>query len=564
MEESRLSSDYFGKTNSIARLLKAAVSLHQKGDLKAALKYYEMVLASDAKQPDALHLRGVIFLQQHDYLRAKAEICAAISIDPKQISYYLNLGVVYHALEKFDDEYQTYRTALATASAEEKKFILNELLKTQRECADWSDLEQNILSLSQEIAKALQNNSTMPISPYHSLTLPLPAWVQKEIAVRYAKNIFPRENFSLQKNAKTKENDRIRLAYLSADFRNHPTGHLMSSWLRYHNREEFSVTVYMYGPTDNSSWQKEIAESVENFVIFPTETKAEIIAKHIADNEIEVLCDVMGYIQNARPEILALRPAPVQINFLAYPGTSGATWIDYILGDEIAIPAAAEQNFSEKILRMPDSYFWFDGKINPPKPLQRADLGLPGDKIILASFNSISKLDPSVFALWLEILHEIPEAILWLYVERESAKQRLLETAAKEGIAAGRIYFAARTEKEKHLARLQAADLLLDSFWVGAHTTALDALFVGSPIVSLMGETMIQRATASILSAAFLDEAVCISRIDYKNWVIKFCRDENFRAKISNKAKAARLQSPVFAAETQVAQWENLLRKISR
>lgn len=341
---------------------------------------------------------------------------------------------------------------------------------------------------------------------------------------------------------------RIRLAYLSADFHNHPTMHLLLGVLRAHDRSRFELHAYSYGPDDGSGARQAAAACFDHFTDVMSEAPL-VTARRIASDGIDVLVDLKGYTGAARPEIAALRPAPVQVNFLGYPGSMGASFMDYLIADAVLVPDGAEHLYSERIVRMPHSYQPTDNAqvpVDTPDRALRAAAGLPADAVVFCSFNSCYKIDATIFGAWMGILRRVPDSVMWILADREDARQNLVRSAASHGIAADRIVFANSLPRTQHLARMALADLFLDTQLVTAHTTASDAIWAGLPLVTVKGSGFAARVAASVLEAAGLADLVCGDLAAYCELAIALAHDARRLAELRARCVVARAESPLF------------------
>ena len=341
---------------------------------------------------------------------------------------------------------------------------------------------------------------------------------------------------------------RIRLAYLSADFHNHPTMHLLMGVLAAHDHSRFELHAYSYGPDDGGGARQAAAACFDHFTDIMAEAPL-VTARRIASDGIDVLVDLKGYTGAARPEIAALRPAPVQVNFLGYPGSMGASFMDYLIADAVLVPDGAEDQYSEPIVRMPHSYQPTDNTqvpVGAPAPGLRAAAGLPADGFVFCSFNSCYKIDATVFGAWMDVLHRVPGSVMWILADREDARQNLLHSAAGCGIDAARIVFANSLPRPQHLARMALADLFLDTQLVTAHTTASDALWAGLPLLTMKGDGFAARVAASVLEAAGLADLVCRDLAAYCELATALALDPSRHATIRARCRAARTSSALF------------------
>jgi len=337
----------------------------------------------------------------------------------------------------------------------------------------------------------------------------------------------------------------IRLGYFSADYRRHPIMQLIVDVLAAHDRSRFSVHAYNVGPQDDSEWQHRATQSVDTFTDLRSfDTQA--AASRIREDAIDVLIDLSLYAQYARPEVPAMRPAPLQMQWLGYSATSGADVYDYIIVDQIIVPEEDAQHYSERLFWMPDCFL----PNRRPEPIlptpSRAEMGLPEEAFVFCSFNLPKKLDRETFRSWSRILQAVDGSVLWL-LEMHETKQRILrQELADRGVDPERLVIANRLPLDQHLARHRCADLFLDSFTYGAQTAACDALRAGLPLLAVYGSTFVSRAAASALAAAGLPDLVCKDVESYESTAISLARDPAALNKLRRQLEDTRETSALF------------------
>jgi len=338
---------------------------------------------------------------------------------------------------------------------------------------------------------------------------------------------------------------KIHLGYLSPDYRQHPTLQLLIDVLAQHDRSRFCVTAYNIGPLDGSEWQHRAMRAVDRFVDLH-EMDSKSAADRIRADKVDILVDLSVYTQFSRPEIPALRPAPLCMQWLGYPGTSGSDVYHYIIADEVVLPARHAAHFSEHILWMPDCYqpnrAW---SALPTKPA-RSELGLPEDAFVFCNFNTPRKMDRTSFLAWCQILGAVDDAVLWLLDGAEHYRTALRHHARENSIDGDRLVFAPRLDLEAHLARQQCADLFIDHLVYGAHTTASEALRAGLPLLTVAGDTFASRVSASVLTAAGLPELICGNVDDYVTTAITLARDEARLRQLRGRLTIDLPRSPLF------------------
>ncbi len=317
---------------------------------------------------------------------------------------------------------------------------------------------------------------------------------------------------------------KIRLGYFSMDFRAHAVAHLMADVFAAHDRSAFEVHAFSYGPDTGDGMRKRLEQVFDHFYDLRAHSDTEIAALARAQN-IDIAVDLAGYTGDARTGIFAACTAPVQIQFLGYPGTLGAPFIDAVIADAVTIPPQAEGDYAEKVLRLPC--------FQPPGPRasvaptpSRAALGLPEDAFVFCCFNRAYKITPAMFSSWMRVLDQVPRGVLWLSLSDPVAQDNLRLEARSHGINPARLIFAGRiAAMDEHLARQRAADLFLDTFPYGAHTTAADALKEGLPVLTLAGRSFASRVGASVLNALGLAALVTSSSEDYERAAVTLAHD---------------------------------------
>jgi protein O-GlcNAc transferase len=340
--------------------------------------------------------------------------------------------------------------------------------------------------------------------------------------------------------------DRIRLAYLSADFHEHAIAYLVAGLFEQHDRTRFDTIGISFCPDRDSEIRTRLKSSVGRFIDVRNKTDLEAAAL-LRDMEVDVAVDLTGLTGGSRPGMLALRPAPIQVNYLGYPGTMGADYIDYVIADRTVIPESDRPHYSEKVVYLPDTYAAADSRRRIADPTtSRAEAGLPETGFVFCSFNNSYKITPCMFDIWMRLLREIDGSVLWLLAADEAAVANLRREASARGVAADRLVFAQRTPVADHLARHALADLFLDTLPYNAHTTASDALWAGLPLVTCPGSTFAGRVAASLLNAVGLPEFVTHSLEDYAALALRLARDCDFLTATKSKLAQNRGTHPLF------------------
>jgi protein O-GlcNAc transferase len=354
-----------------------------------------------------------------------------------------------------------------------------------------------------------------------------------------------------------RQRDRIRIGYVSPDFRDHSVGHLSRPLYRLHDRNRFDIHCYSLVRDDKDSVQREIAASCDYWHdVSPLSPAA--IAQQIYADGIDILIDLAGYTKDARPELFALRPAPVQAHYLGYPGTMGAEFIDYAIADATVCPAGDEHLIAEKLIRLPGAYSPYGPATpNTPTKFTRRDFGLPEDGLVFCCFSAAYKIEPTMFALWLELLRQVPDSVLWLVPMQAHDLANLRNEAERTGISGERLVAAHRLDREQHLQRFQLADLFLDTRWHNAHTMAADALWQGLPVLTCAGPHWSSRLAASLLQAVEMPELITSTLEEYAALALRLANDREQLAAFRRKLIAARETAPLFVPEVTVRHLED-------
>jgi predicted O-linked N-acetylglucosamine transferase (SPINDLY family) len=342
---------------------------------------------------------------------------------------------------------------------------------------------------------------------------------------------------------------RIRVAYLSADFREHPVARLMADVFERHDRQRFEVAAVSFGPSAEGSMRQRLCASFEHFLDV-SELSDRAIAEQLRARGIDIAIDLTAYTQHGRPQILAHRPAPLQASFLGYPGTTAAPFIDYLIADGQVILEEQAAHYSEQVVRLPDCYL----PGNSARPIAartptREELGLPEQGFVFCCFNNVYKILPDVFACWLRMLRETPSSVLWLREAGPAAARNLLATAQRHGVEPHRLRFAPRQPLAEHLARHRQADLFLDTLPYNAHSTAADALWAGLPILTCRGKSFVARVASSLLLTAGLPELVTDSLEEYTARALQLAQNATELAALRARLDRNRLSSPLFDAQ---------------
>lgn len=353
----------------------------------------------------------------------------------------------------------------------------------------------------------------------------------------------------------------LRIGYLSSDLRDHAVGYLMAEVFELHDRGAVEMFAYYCGPPLGGPLQERIKAAVDHWVPIAGLDDA-AAARRIADDGIQILVDLNGYTRDGRTKLVALRPAPVIVNWLGFPGTMGSPYHHYIVADDWLIPPEDEIFYSETVLRLPCYQPNDRRRVVAPQAPTRTEAGLPGDATVFCCFNGLHKLTRATFDRWLTILERVPDSVLWLLSGPETVQEHLRALAAARGVAPDRLIFAEKLANPQHLARYPLADLFLDTLPYGAHTTASDALWMGVPVLSLSGRSFASRVCGSLLRSAGLPELVCTTPGEYVDRAVALGRDRTARERYRERLAVLRDTCTLFDTPTLVRRLEDLFRRM--
>jgi protein O-GlcNAc transferase len=571
-----------------------------------ALASCDKALAVRPEHAGLLHNRGAILQELERFQEALASYAQALAIRPDYAQTHHNCGVVLHALKRFEEALSSYERALAlrpghAATLDNRGITLHELERFEEALASYDqalEVERDRAGTFNNRGFALQEldrfeaalasfESALALDPNHrhalggaaDCALKLCDWTRREelagelrrqvseaksivypfVLLGYADDAalhltgagqFIQDRIGVAPRPSLRgavgRNDRIKLAYMSADFRGHPVAHLVAELFELHDRSRFELIGVSLGVDDRSDVRARLVRAFDRFYDVRATPDREV-ARLLRELRTDILVDLSGYTMGCRPEILAWRPAPVVVNYLGYPGTMGADFVDYIIADPIVLPFDRQPFYSEKIVHLPDCYQANDRKraIAEGTPA-RQECGLPARGFVFCCFNSAWKITPVVFDVWMRLLAAVDGSVLWLLHERAEAEANLRREAAARGVDPARLVFAGRMPPDDHLARHRLADLFLDTLPYNAHTTASDALWAGLPVLTCRGESFAGRVAASLLTAVGLAALVTASLDEYEAMARKLAGDRSLLAGFRARLACNRLQYPLF------------------
>jgi len=589
--------------------LQRAISNHQKGLLSEAHRLYLELLIDQPGHAEALNLLGVIAHQIGNYQHAVALIDRAIGVDSLQVDFYSNRGNGLKKLKQYDAAIASFDEAIGlkadfAAAYSNRGIALYELKQfdaaitsyDQAICLkpDFAEAYSNRGNALQEVKQydaaitsldhAIAINGELPYirgirlhlkmiaslwdhfddelgiligkiesgekasTPFPVLSIVDSPAVQRKAATIFVENKHP-QNTCLRVIDKPPRRPRIRIGYYSADFGDHVMGYLMAEFFERQDKNLFELYGISFGLNDHGELRQRISKAFDRFVDVRDQSD-QAVAQLSRSLGIDIAIDLMGYTDNQRTGIFSYRAAPIQVNYLGFPGTMAAEYIDYVIADRTLIPKESQKYYSEKIAYLPNSY-----KVNytkraiADKHFSRAELGIPNEGFVFCCFNNNYKITPTIFDCWMRILHQVQGSVLWLLEDNPTAVTNLRKEANSRGVHGDRLIFANRMPLAEHLARHRTAELFLDTLPYNAHTTASDALWVGLPLITCMGESFASRVAASLLTAIGLPELITTNLHDYESLAVKLATHPEELQSIKNKLERQRSTTPLFDVE---------------
>ena len=524
-------------------LVNLGMLLKSRGRLQDAITHLRKAQQSDPRQP-AVHAELAHALRDAgDFAAAAAGYRKAIELDPESPALQYHLAESCKALGRFDEAASAYARALELKPDYPR--ALGGLTYIRQHLCEWEGLDELWTRLRPALGQPESG-----ISPFSVLYMPFSPADHLACAKEWARQ----ELGTAVDGADTREQPqsagpgrrRMRIGYLSWDFHQHATSYLMAELFELHDRSRYEIHAYSYGPDDGSAVRARIKRACEHFADIAPLSAPEAADRIRADG-IDILVDLKGYTMGARPRILAHRPAPVQVNWLGFPGSMGTGHVDCILADAFIIPAGAEGNYSETVVRLPDCYQVNDRKrVIAERTPTREECGLPPEGFVFCSFNQTAKILPEVFGAWMRILQAVPGSVLWLLETNPWATGNLRREAQRRGVAAERLIFAPPRPLPEHLARYRLAGLSLDTFPYGSHTTASDALWAGCPLLTRTGETFASRVAGSILLSAGMPELLTDDLESYERAAVALASDRDRLEALRGRLGESRETCPLF------------------
>jgi predicted O-linked N-acetylglucosamine transferase (SPINDLY family) len=536
--------------------------LAQTHRYEAAIEAFERLQASGVEEPDVLVQHGAMLQALRRHKEAIAKLMQAAALKPERIDAHALMATSFRDMAMQEEAIECLKTVLALDPGNLQ--ALSHLSYEKRHICDWASLDGDVAHISSVLATApagLARSATvfgmlsLPIAPELLLTA---ARGEALAAARGA-----RELPALLPAQRTRA--RPRLGLLSFDFHEHPVSQLLVEVLEQLDRRQFELVLYSSGPDDQSALRQRVMQAADRFVDVRG-LSDEQAAQRMRDDGVDILVDLQGHTRGHRLAILAQRPAPLQVAFLGFPGSTGAPYIDYLIGDPTVTPQALAPLYSEKLAQLP-LCFQPNGRWRPlPQAMTRAAAGLPeidGKRaFVMCAFNHTYKILPAAFDAWCAVLREVPHGVLWLKETNGQLHDNVLREAALRGVAAERIVFAKAVSYADHFSRLAQADIFVDTWPYNAHTTAADALWAGVPVVTVHGNSFASRVAASVLNAAGLAELAFSSVDEYQRAITVLAQEPGLLAGYRRHLGERRMALPLFDSARYTREFEALLTRM--
>ncbi len=505
-------------------------------DYSNAFDAYERALALKSTLAAAWVGRGSVLVVLGQHNDALVAYDRALALKSDFAEAWLGRGNVLRGENRHHDAFAAFDRALALKA--NLRFVEGARLFAKLQMCDWTDLDSDIKHLMSAIREQ------KPVSlPFEILSTPSSSADQLQCARLYVQD---HPSFPAIWRGEAYSHDRIRVAYLSADFHEHPTGYLLAGLFERHDRARFEVTGISFGPDQKSVVRQRLEGAFEHFIDVRGKSDQEI-ADLVRRLEIDVAVDLMGHTQNNRLDVFARRPAPIQVSYLGYLGTTGVEFLDYVIADKIALPFDQQVYYTEKIVQLPNCFMATDNRqaIAADVP-SREEVGLPPEGFVFSSFNNSYKLNKSVFGLWMRLLYSVPGSVLWLTESNPQMVVTLRREAQLCDIDGERIVFAPRIPLPQHLARQRQAGLFLDTIPYNGGATAVTAIWAGVPLLTVVGETFVGRMAASMLHAVGLPELATANVSDYEALALKLANDPALLTRVRQKLQRNLRTTPLF------------------
>ncbi|HEY8336480.1 MAG TPA: tetratricopeptide repeat protein [Tardiphaga sp.] len=513
-------------------------ALNDLNDPQAAIADFDRAISLNPNDPAAFFNKSRSFTKLKRYDDARAACDRALAMQPGMAEAWFSRGFILQQLRRPAEAADAYARALQIDP--QMPLVKGDLLHQKMLTCDWAGTDRLVADIDSDLAAG-----RLSVEPFAWQGIATSERSLQRCAEIYSANRFP-ARFGKADLPALRTAGKIRIGYLSGEFRQQATSLLLVGVLEQHDRQKFEVFAIDNGFDDGSATRRRIDAAVDGIIDIAALPDPQAVAA-IRAGGIDILVNLNGYFGDARTRVFARRAAPIQVNYLGFPGTLGSHYMDYIIADRHVLPAEHRQFYSEKVAWLPDCYQANDRQ-RPiaERTFSRAECGLPAEGFVFCCFNNNYKITPATFDGWMRILNQVPGSVLWLLEDNVVAAANLRREAETRGIDAGRLVFAGRLPADEHLARHRCASLFLDTLPYNAHTTASDALWAGLPLLTCRGETFAGRVAASLLHNIGLPELVATSQSDYERLAIELAAQPTRLAAIARKLADNRLAAPLF------------------
>lgn len=523
--------------------------------LDEALVVYDHVLSLDPGWLDARNNRGCVLVSMRRFDEALAEFDLVLSASPDNADAWYNRGNVLREQNRFDEALPCYEKAIKIQP--DYPYAIGFALFCRQALCDWNNINQDIDALLHAL-----DEGRKVTTPFLLLTIPSTLEQQRRCACIYVQDKLHSPSLSVGCHS-PESGRRLKVGYFSADFQQHATSILMAELFERHDRSEFEIFGFSYGPAANEdAMRRRLKEGFDHFYQVDSMSDRDLSAL-VRSLNIDIAVDLKGHTTDARLGLFAYRMAPIQVHYLGYPGTLCCDFIDYLVADPVVIPVEASDWYAEKIAWLPHCYQVNDRQRRIVEcPSDRAQWGLPAQGMVFCCFNNAFKILLDTFACWMQILIAVPGSVLWLLQDHPQSSVHLCAEAERAGVGAHRLIFASRSPHAQHLERHRHADLFLDTFHCNAHTTASDALWAGLPVLTCPGQSFVSRVAASLLTGVGLPELIAKTPSEYVEMAIALANNPDRLNTLKSRLAAQRNQCPLFDTPAVTRDLEDLYRRM--
>ena len=545
------------RTSAIACRIAAELAL-QMARPADALQVLQALSEDAPRDHDYYNALGNALFQTRNPRQAVDAYFQALTLKVDSAIVHYRLGLCFMDMAMDLEAAQCFRTAISLDDGATRALALSLVVQTNRQACEWQQDAEDTRALLEAVDRDDPETARL-LLPFALISIESTPQQQRRLAERRVAGLT--SHIVPLPAPGPRRPGRIRVGYLSSDFYHHATAVLMTELLERRDTSRFETTLYSHSRDDDTDTARRVRAACEHYVDVRGLGNC-AVANRIREDGIDILIDLKGHTRDSRMELMSYRPAPVQAAYLGYPATTGAPFIDYMIGDRVTTPATHAAHYTEQIAQLEGCYQPNDAARPLPPCPPRASLGLPDDAVVLCCFNQTYKLTPNMLDLWSRILAGAPRTVLWMLAWNPHAKENLLRELAARGVAPERVFFADKLDLASHLARLRAADLFLDTWPCNAHTTASEALWAGVPVLTVPGETFASRVAASLVTACGLAELACRSEDDYVELATALANEPDTLRGIKAHLDVNRRTLPLFDAERLARDMDALLTRM--